>query len=455
GHRSRRTERSDEGPRERRVEGCQRGEKRAPHPPHPPHPPRGRSSGAEAPPTGGGAWVAWRRGSYQARGRSRGRGAAPQQQDGGGAEAPPTGGGAWVAWRPGSYQARGRSRGRGAQGRRRGGRTPGAGRAWRGSLRAPGPRRAGGAGRGARAHVTSAAQVRKPRPGRVRAPRSRGARPHLRGPGGPQRPQRPGQRGPAPQPRPAPPRPAAASGPQAPSERALAPGERAGQPQDPSFFSVGMWSIGAGALGAAALALLLANTDVFLSKSQKATLEYLEDIDLKTLEKEPRTFKAKELWEKNGAVIMAVRRPGCFLCREEAADLSSLKPKLDELGVPLYAVVKEQIRTEVQDFQPYFKGEIFLDEKKKFYGPQRRKMMFMGFVRLGVWYNFFRARNGGFSGNLEGEGFILGGVFVVGPGKQGILLEHREKEFGDKVNPVSVLEAARKIQTQTSAAETK
>lgn len=31
---------------------------------------------------------------------------------------------------------------------------------------------------------------------------------------------------------------------------------------------------------------------------------------------EPRTFKAKELWEKNGAVIMAVRRPGCFLCRE-------------------------------------------------------------------------------------------------------------------------------------------
>lgn len=56
--------------------------------------------------------------------------------------------------------------------------------------------------------------------------------------------------------------------------------------------------------------------------------------------------------------------------------------------------------------------------QKKFFGPQRRKMMFMGFVRLGVWYNFFRARKGGFSGNLEGEGFILGGVFVVGAGKQ-------------------------------------
>lgn len=45
-------------------------------------------------------------------------------------------------------------------------------------------------------------------------------------------------------------------------------------------------------------------------------------------------------------------------------------------------------------------------------------MMFMGFVRLGVWNNFFRARKVGITGNLEGEGFILGGVFVVGSGKQ-------------------------------------
>uniref|UniRef100_G1RIH0 Peroxiredoxin-like 2A n=1 Tax=Nomascus leucogenys TaxID=61853 RepID=G1RIH0_NOMLE len=185
--------------------------------------------------------------------------------------------------------------------------------------------------------------------------------------------------------------------------------------QDPSFFTMGMWSIGAGALGAAALALLLANTDVFLSKPQKAALEYLEDIELKTLEKEPRTLKAKELWEKNGAVIMAVRRPGCFLCREVSADEDLFREK----------------------------------------DPGKRKMMFMGFIRLGVWYNFFRAWNGGFSGNLEGEGFILGGVFVVGSGKQGILLEHREKEFGDKVNLLSVLEAAKMIKPQTLASEKK
>lgn len=54
------------------------------------------------------------------------------------------------------------------------------------------------------------------------------------------------------------------------------------------------------------------------------------------------------------------------LCRllylQEASELSSLKPQLDELGVPLYAVVKEKIGSEIQDFKPNFAGEIFLDE---------------------------------------------------------------------------------------------
>lgn len=51
---------------------------------------------------------------------------------------------------------------------------------------------------------------------------------------------------------------------------------------------------------------------------------------------------------------------------QEAAELSSLKPELDELGVPLYAVVKEDAGTEVQNFKAFFKGEVFLDEKVQF-----------------------------------------------------------------------------------------
>lgn len=56
--------------------------------------------------------------------------------------------------------------------------------------------------------------------------------------------------------------------------------------------------------------------------------------------------------------------------------------------------------------------------QKKFYGPHKRKMLFMGLIRVGVWQNFLRAWKNGFSGNLEGEGVILGGVYVMGAGKQ-------------------------------------
>ncbi|KAL7877656.1 hypothetical protein SRHO_G00042990 [Serrasalmus rhombeus] len=198
--------------------------------------------------------------------------------------------------------------------------------------------------------------------------------------------------------------------------------------------AMGMWSLGLGAVGAAIAGIILANTDLFLTKPEPATVEYLEDADLKTTFGDDKTFKAQTLWEKSGAVIMV-----------EAAELSSLKPQLDQLGVPLYAVVKEDIGTEIQDFRPHFAGDVFLDEKQAFYGPHQRKMGGLGFIRLGVWQNFFRAWKSGYQGNMNGEGFILGGVFVIGSGKQGVLLEHREKEFGDKVSTESILEAAKKI----------
>lgn len=75
------------------------------------------------------------------------------------------------------------------------------------------------------------------------------------------------------------------------------------------------------------------------------------------------TLWACRRWCWLAHTIPGVRAPDLSIFLQEAADLSSLKSKLDELGVPLYAVVKELIKNEVKDFQPYFKGEIFLDEE--------------------------------------------------------------------------------------------
>lgn len=48
---------------------------------------------------------------------------------------------------------------------------------------------------------------------------------------------------------------------------------------------------------------------------------------------------------------------------QEASELSSLKPQLEELGVPLVAVVKENLGSEIQDFRPHFAGDIYIDEE--------------------------------------------------------------------------------------------
>ncbi|KAK5851153.1 hypothetical protein PBY51_001969 [Eleginops maclovinus] len=185
-------------------------------------------------------------------------------------------------------------------------------------------------------------------------------------------------------------------------------------------------------------------TDMFLTTPLRATLKHLEETELKTLKGDIRVLKARSLWERSGAVIMA-----------EAAELSSLKPQLDELGVPLYAVVKEDVGTEVQNFRPFFNGEVLLDEKRRFYGPRERKMGLLAFLRVGVWMNGLRAFKRGFMGNVLGEGFVLGGVFVIGRGQQGILLEHREIEFGDKVNAEDVIRAARRIAQELMPLESK
>ena len=45
-------------------------------------------------------------------------------------------------------------------------------------------------------------------------------------------------------------------------------------------------------------------------------------------------------------------------------------------------------------------------------------MGLLAFFRVGVWLNSLRAFKNGFMGNVFGEGFVLGGVFVIGPGLQ-------------------------------------
>lgn len=51
----------------------------------------------------------------------------------------------------------------------------------------------------------------------------------------------------------------------------------------PIDLSIAMWTLGFGAIGAAVTGIILANTDLFLSKAEMASKDFLEEIDLKTL----------------------------------------------------------------------------------------------------------------------------------------------------------------------------
>lgn len=76
------------------------------------------------------------------------------------------------------------------------------------------------------------------------------------------------------------------------------------------LLGMGMLSLGLGVVGAALAGVFLANTDLCLPKAAKASLEHLENADLRSTIDDDKVIKAKTLWDTNGAVVMAVRRPG-------------------------------------------------------------------------------------------------------------------------------------------------
>lgn len=75
-------------------------------------------------------------------------------------------------------------------------------------------------------------------------------------------------------------------------------------------------------------------------------------------------------------------------------------------------------------------------------------MLWSALVRPSVWRSIFRARGKNIEGNMKGEGRLLGGVFVIGPQDTGVLLDHRESEFGDHANLTDIMNAVNKMRKE-------
>lgn len=183
--------------------------------------------------------------------------------------------------------------------------------------------------------------------------------------------------------------------------------------------------------------------------------------------------RAGSLWKEGGAIVFAVRRPGCVLCREEAQVLTSVLPRIHALGgeyekVRLVGVFKEALYggEDIRDFSEFFQGaELFLDEENLFYkafGSNTIKLftwnpfeMYRRFTRIGKRIKESNEANPGgptLEGNLRGEGMIEGGLYVFGPGEPGRVVWSRVETTGEPPEADEVFEAVRRIHGDAAAA---
>nr|CAG8450821.1 11876_t:CDS:2 [Entrophospora candida]CAG8528960.1 2024_t:CDS:2 [Entrophospora candida] len=183
--------------------------------------------------------------------------------------------------------------------------------------------------------------------------------------------------------------------------------------------------------------------------SNKTSYEALKNITVKDL-KDDKSFEANKIWENNPALIF-VGKPGCQLCREESSKLVSFKNLIsDKMGLRMVAIVHENLDNEVEEFNNgFWKGEVYLDEKKAFYtalgGGEIRYGGYMSIFKPSVWMNIGRNWKTGVQGNYKGEGRILGGLYILKPGTAGVHYQHNEKVWGDVAPLDQVLTACLEV----------
>lgn len=65
----------------------------------------------------------------------------------------------------------------------------------------------------------------------------------------------------------------------------------------------------------------------------------------------------------------------------------------------------------------------------------------MGFLRIGTYVNVYNSRD--VKGNMEGEGRLLGGVYLIKDGE--MKFAHLEKEWGDAADTKQVEKALEEL----------
>ncbi|MBN3307681.1 PGFS synthase, partial [Amia calva] len=146
----------------------------------------------------------------------------------------------------------------------------------------------------------------------------------------------------------------------------------------------------------------------------------------------------QSLWQDQAVVLFFLRRFGCQICRWTAAEVSKLKEDLSENGVALVGIGPEE--TGLREFKEggFFKGDVYIDEKKQCYkdlGFKRYGALSVVPAALGkkVRDVATKANAQGIQGNFSGDLLQSGGMLIVDRGGEKVLLHFVQDSPGDHV----------------------
>lgn len=169
------------------------------------------------------------------------------------------------------------------------------------------------------------------------------------------------------------------------------------------------------------------------------------------------TVELKSLWKDQPVVLFFLRRFGCQICRWMASEISKLEPELRAKGVGLVGVGPEELG--LQEFKDggFFKGAIFVDEKKKIYkdlGFKRYTALSVVPAALGKKVRDIssKASAAGIQGNFSGDVLQSGGMLIVDKGGEKVLLHFVQDSPGDLV-PLEQISEAVGVSTKVQASQ--
>ncbi|XP_030231422.1 prostamide/prostaglandin F synthase [Gadus morhua] len=149
-------------------------------------------------------------------------------------------------------------------------------------------------------------------------------------------------------------------------------------------------------------------------------------------------IEIQSLWKGQTVVLFFLRRFGCQVCRWTAAEISKLEPDLRANNIALVGIGPEE--TGLHDFRElgFFKGALYLDEKKKTYkdlGFKRYTALSVVPAGLGKKVRAVAAKASaqGIQGNFSGDLLQSGGMLIVAKGGEKVLLHFVQDNPGDFV----------------------